>query len=136
MLLSGFLFTIFHIIFSLSEIPAGSWLIDKKPVIDTVEKNYNDYDGFVITHGTDTMAYSASMLSCAINNLSKPIVFTGSQLPIKVEGTDACKNIQDAFLSACSDNCGVFLAFNGLIHNGDRAVYIHNFYNINSAYML
>ncbi len=98
-------------------------------MLDTVEKNYNDYDGFVITHGTDTMAYSASMLSCAINNLSKPIVFTGSQLPIKAEGTDACKNIQDAFLSACSDNCGVFLAFNGLIHNGDctKKVYSQNF---------
>lgn len=98
-------------------------------MIEAVEKNYDLYDGFVITHGTDTMAYSSSMLACAIENLSKPVVFTGSQLPIKAEGTDACKNVQDAFLAACSDNCGVFLAFNGLIHNGDcvKKVYSEDF---------
>lgn len=98
-------------------------------MLDTLEKNYDNYDGFVITHGTDTMAYSSSMLACAIENLSKPVVFTGSQLPIKAEGTDACKNVQDAFLAACSDNYGVFLAFNGLIHNGDcvKKVYSENF---------
>lgn len=98
-------------------------------MIDTIEKNYDNYDGFVITHGTDTMAYSSSMLSWAIENLNKPIVFTGSQLPIKAEGTDACRNVRDAFLAACSDNCGVFLAFNGLIHNGDcvKKVYSEDF---------
>lgn len=98
-------------------------------MMDTIEKNYENYDGFVITHGTDTMAYSSSMLSCAIENLNKPIVFTGSQLPIKAEGTDACRNVRDAFLAVCSDNCGVFLAFNGLIHNGDcvKKVYSEDF---------
>lgn len=103
----------------------NNWIM----MIDTLEKNYNHYDGFVITHGTDTMAYSASVLTCAINNLNKPVVFTGSQLPIKAEGTDACRNVQDAFLAACSDNCGVFLAFNGLIHNGDctKKVYSEDF---------
>ena len=79
-------------------------------MLDTLEKNYDNYDGFVITHGTDTMAYSSSMLACAIENLSKPVVFTGSQLPLKAKATDAYRNLYDAFLAACSDNCGVFLA--------------------------
>lgn len=98
-------------------------------MLDTLEKNYDNYDGFVITHGTDTMAYSSSMLACAIENLSKPVVFTGSQLPLKAKATDAYRNLYDAFLAACSDNCGVFLAFNGLIHNGDcvKKVYSENF---------
>lgn len=108
-----------------SNLSPNNWIM----MIDTLEKNYNHYDGFVITHGTDTMAYSASVLTCAIDNLNKPVVFTGSQLPIKAEGTDACRNVQDAFLAACSDNCGVFLAFNGLIHNGDctKKVYSEDF---------
>jgi len=98
-------------------------------MLDTLEKNYDNYDGFVITHGTDTMAYSSSMLACAIDNLSKPVVFTGSQLPLKAKATDAYRNLYDAFLAACSDNCGVFLAFNGLIHNGDcvKKVYSEDF---------
>lgn len=98
-------------------------------MLNTIEKNYNNYDGFVITHGTDTMAYSSSFISCAINNPDKSIVFTGSQLPIKAKGTDACKNIQDAFLAACSDVCGVFLAFNGTIHFGDcvKKIYSEDF---------
>lgn len=98
-------------------------------MLDTLEKNYDNYDGFVITHGTDTMAYSSSMLACAIENLSKPVVFTGSQLPLKAKATDAYRNLYDAFLAACSDNCGVFLAFNGLIHNGDcvKKVYSEDF---------
>ena len=54
-----------------------------------VSDNYDKYDGFVITHGTDTMAYSAAALSYMLQNLGKPVVFTGSQLPIEAEGTDA-----------------------------------------------
>ena len=98
-------------------------------MLDTLEKNYDNYDGFVITHGTDTMAYSTSMLTCAIENLDKPIVFTGSQLPIKAEGTDACRNVRDAFLAASDNVYGVFLAFNGDIHYGDsvKKVYSENF---------
>lgn len=98
-------------------------------MLDTLEKNYDNYDGFVITHGTDTMAYSSSMLACAIDNLSKPVVFTGSQLPLKAKATDAYRNLYDAFLAACSDNCGVFLAFNGIIHKGDctKKIYTEDF---------
>lgn len=98
-------------------------------MLDTLEKNYDNYDGFVITHGTDTMAYSSSMLACAIDNLSKPVVFTGSQLPLKAKATDAYRNLYDAFLAASDNAYGVFLAFNGDIHYGDsvKKVYSENF---------
>ena len=58
--------------------------------------NYSDYDGFVITHGTDTMAYTASALSFMLENLSKPVVFTGAQLPIGVVRSDARENLTTA----------------------------------------
>ncbi len=58
-----------------------------------IEKNYEIFDGFVVLHGSDTMAYSASALSFMIENLDKPIVFTGSQLPIGVIRTDGKENL-------------------------------------------
>jgi len=61
-----------------------------------IEKNYNDVDGFVILHGSDTMAYSASALSFMLENLSKPVIFTGSQLPISAIRTDAKENLMTA----------------------------------------
>lgn len=57
-----------------------------------IEDNYNRYDGFVVLHGTDTMAYSASMLSFMFENLDKPIIFTGSQLPLGMLRTDGREN--------------------------------------------
>jgi L-asparaginase len=61
-----------------------------------IEKNYENYDGFVILHGTDTMAYSASMLSFMLENLNKPVIFTGSQLPISSVRSDG----RDNFITA------------------------------------
>ena len=58
-----------------------------------IEENYEKYDGFVILHGTDTMAYSASALSFMLENLQKPVVFTGSQLPIGLLRTDGKENL-------------------------------------------
>lgn len=58
-----------------------------------IQCKYNDYDGFVVLHGTDTMAYSASALSFMLTNLSKPVVFTGSQIPIGVLRTDGKENL-------------------------------------------
>ena len=58
-----------------------------------VRDNYHSYDGFVVLHGTDTMAYSASALSFMLEGLSKPVVFTGSQLPIGVPRTDGRENL-------------------------------------------
>ena len=71
---------------------------DMKPaywitITETIEANYHNYDGFVVLHGTDTMAYTASALSFMIDNLTKPIIFTGSQLPIGDLRTDAKENL-------------------------------------------
>lgn len=63
---------------------------------ETIEENYHDYDGFVILHGTDTMAYSASALSFMLGNLQKPVIFTGSQLPIGLLRTDGRENLVTA----------------------------------------
>jgi L-asparaginase len=61
-----------------------------------IEENYEKYDGFVVLHGTDTMSYSASMLSFMLENLSKPVIFTGSQLPMGVVRTDGRDNFINA----------------------------------------
>ena len=61
-----------------------------------VEENFDNYDGFVITHGTDTMAYTAAALSYMIQNPHKPIVITGSQKPLVKTITDARKNLRDS----------------------------------------
>ncbi|MGH1385988.1 asparaginase [Kordia sp.] len=58
-----------------------------------IEENYNDFDGFVVLHGSDTMSYSASVLSFMLENLAKPVIFTGSQLPIGDLRTDAKENL-------------------------------------------
>jgi L-asparaginase len=67
-----------------------------KEMAKAIEKEYNNYDGFVILHGTDTMAYTASALSFMFENLAKPIIITGSQLPISHPRTDARQNFVNA----------------------------------------
>ena len=62
-------------------------------IVDIIQKNYTKFDGFVVLHGTDTMSYSASAVSFMFQNLNKPIIFTGSQLPIGVHRTDAKENL-------------------------------------------
>lgn len=91
-------------------------------IAEAVNANYADYDGFVVSHGTDTMAYSAAALSYMLKNLEKPVVLTGSQLPIEAMYTDAKKNLSDAIRFACEDVIGVFVAFDGLIINGTHAM--------------
>ncbi len=61
-----------------------------------IYENYDSYDGFVVLHGTDTMAYSASMLSYLLNGLNKPVIFTGAQLPISAMRSDARENLMTA----------------------------------------
>jgi L-asparaginase len=80
-------------------------------IAQTIYDNFDAYDGFVITHGTDTLAYTAAGLSYMMSNLSKPVIITGSQLPIEAEGTDAKRNLYDAFCCACEDFSGVYVAF-------------------------
>lgn len=74
---------------------------------DFVEGSYHDYDGFVVLHGTDTMAYSASALGFLLQNLSKPVIFTGSQLPISRIRSDAQENLITAIEIAAAQKDGV-----------------------------
>ena len=72
-----------------------------------ISDRYNQYDGFVVLHGTDTMAYSASALSFMLENLEKPVIFTGSQLPIGMLRTDGKENLIDSLeLAAATDADG------------------------------
>ncbi len=86
-----------------------------------IYKNYAKYDGFVITHGTDTMAYTAAALSLGLQSLGKPVVLTGSQIPGCELNTDARRNIVNALKLAVMDVSGVFLVFDERIISGMRA---------------
>ena len=90
-------------------------------VAETIKENYDKYDGFVICHGTDTMAYTAAALSYLIQDSPKPIVLTGAQKPIWFDGTDSKRNLTDAFIYACRGGGGVQIVFNGRVILGTRA---------------
>ena len=91
-------------------------------VARAVQKNYARYDGFVICHGTDTMAYTASALSYLIQGSPKPIVLTGSQKPIHLDITDSKTNLLDSFTVACDGRIpGVSVVFGGVVILGTRA---------------
>ena len=92
-----------------------------------IADHYNDYDGFVVLHGTDTMAYTASALSYMLENLTKPVIFTGSQLPIGQLRTDGKENLITSIeIAAAKDELGharvpeVGIYFNGHLLRGNR----------------
>lgn len=87
-----------------------------------IEDNYGRYDGFVVTHGTDTMAYTAAALSYLVQNSAKPVVLTGSQKSAYLRDTDARNNLFDAF-AYCTDEraSGVHIVFDGNVILGTRA---------------
>ena len=98
-------------------------------IAKAIAAEYANYDGFVITHGTDTMAYTAAALSQMLHNCQKPVVLTGAQLPIQAEGSDAPANVYHAFLAATSPLKGVALVFGDLVIHGAHAkkLYTQNF---------
>ncbi len=86
-----------------------------------VAERYADYDGFVILHGTDTMGYSASAVSFMLENLSKPVIFTGAQIPLCELRSDGKDNIINSVLIAASGQVHeVCVYFNGLLLRGNR----------------
>ncbi|WOC33541.1 MULTISPECIES: asparaginase [Caproicibacterium] len=93
------------------------WLL----IADTVRTCYDTYDGFVICHGTDTMAYTAAALSYLIRGSAKPIVVTGSQKPIDMDVTDAKTNLEDSLRWASAGEPGVCIVFGGRVIAGTRA---------------
>ncbi|MDD3346690.1 asparaginase [Oscillibacter sp.] len=86
-----------------------------------IREHYGDYDGFVLTHGTDTMAYTAAALSYLIQKSPKPILLTGAQKPIGFDSTDSKINLTDAFRCATEDLPGVSIVFNNRVIPGTRA---------------
>ncbi len=91
-------------------------------MVKAIEENYPYYDGFVLCHGTDTLAYTAAALSYMIQNSAKPIVITGSQKPIDMDVTDARTNLLDSFIYAADDESqGVNIVFDGKVIVGTRA---------------
>ncbi len=111
-----------------------------KEIAETIFDNYDEYDGFVVTHGTDTMGYTSSLLTYMLSNIKKPVVVTGAQVAISQPYTDAKKNISDAVRFALEEIPGVFVAFDGKIINGTRAVKMRSrsmnaFESVNQAYI-
>lgn len=94
----------------------------------TIEKNYNQFDGFVVLHGTDTMAYTASALSYMFENLDKPIILTGSQLPIGTLRTDGKENLITSVEIAAAGEKGLAMVpevcvyFDFKLFRGNRTV--------------
>ena len=105
----------------------------------TVYDNQFSYDGIVISHGTDTMAYTASAVTFMLPGIRVPVVFTGSQLPVADVLSDGPDNLRSAFAMAASGTPGVFLAFNRRVMLGCRAVKVRAsdfaaFESVNSRY--
>ncbi len=86
-----------------------------------IQSNYEAFDGFVILHGTDTMAYTASALSFALMNLSKPVILTGSQVPLISIRSDARRNLINSVEMATTDLQEVAICFNDHVYRGNRA---------------
>jgi len=101
-----------------SNIQPEEWQTIARHIFD----NRLDYDGIVITHGTDTMAYTASVLSFMLQGIPLPVVLTGAQLPMTHPLTDGLENLRTALAMAASGVAGVFLAFNRNVMLGCRAV--------------
>ncbi len=107
-----------------SDVEPSHWI----SLVRLIEDKYDDYDGFVILHGTDTMAYSASTLSFMIEGLTKPVIFTGSQLPIGTPRTDGKENlISSVEIAAAKDQDGhalvpeVCICFDNVLIRGNRS---------------
>ncbi|QCI24574.1 L-asparaginase 1 [Buchnera aphidicola (Muscaphis stroyani)] len=95
-------------------------------IANDIGKNYNKYDGFIVLHGTDTMAYTASALSFIFENLEKPIIITGSQIPLSEARSDGRQNLLNALLIAANHPINeVTLFFNYKLYRGNRTTKAH-----------
>ncbi|WON78567.1 asparaginase [Serratia sp. UGAL515B_01] len=99
---------------------------DWQHIADDVKNNYDQYDGFVILHGTDTMAFTASALSFMLENLDKPVIVTGSQIPLAELRSDGQTNLLNAlYLAANYPINEVSLFFNNKLFRGNRTTKAH-----------
>jgi len=110
-----------------SEIEPGTWT----RIAEIIEENYQRFDGFVVLHGTDTMAYSASALSFMLENLAKPVIFTGAQLPIGALRTDGKENLITSIVIAAAKEYGkpvvpeVCIYFESKLSRGNRTTKVN-----------
>jgi L-asparaginase len=96
---------------------------DWQRIADDIKANYHKYDGFVVLHGTDTMAFTASALSFMLEDLSKPVIVTGSQIPLTQLRSDGQVNLLNAlFIAANYPIAEVGLFFNNKLYRGNRCI--------------
>lgn len=100
----------------------ADWIRIAQTVFDARE----DYDAFVVTHGTDTLAYTAGALTLALPGLKKPVIVTGAMLPLSVKGTDGRRNLKDALKGAAGAAPGVWVQFAGRRLHGARVRKSHS----------
>ena len=101
-----------------SDMSPADWQL----IADDIDKNYDDYDGFIILHGTDTMAYTASALSFMLENLAKPVIVTGSQIPLAELRSDGQTNLLNSlYIAANYPIPEVSLFFSNKLLRGNRA---------------
>ena len=91
-----------------------------------IRENYDLYDGFVITHGTDSLGYTSALLYHMCKNLNKPVILTGAQKPIGVKDSDAERNLLDSFRVAAGGYVGVAVVVHGQIIRGNHVVKVHS----------
>ncbi len=110
-----------------SDMHPGGWV----RIAQLIGRHYDDHDGFVVLHGSDTMAYTASALSYLLENLAKPVILTGSQLPIGTIRTDGKENLLTAIEIAAAQRDGrpvvseVAIYFEYSLYRGNRTVKVH-----------
>ncbi|SLN34209.1 L-asparaginase 1 [Roseovarius albus] len=92
----------------------------------TISDHYNDFDAFVVTHGSDTMAFTSCALSYALEGLDKPVILTGSMLPLTVQNNDGLRNLTDAMNAVHDAGAGVWVQFAGRRLHGTRVRKSHS----------
>ncbi|CAD6186563.1 unnamed protein product [Caenorhabditis auriculariae] len=117
------------------------WIVEYEPLLDScdmtfddwiriatdIKKAYHNYDGFVVLHGTDTLAYTASALSFMMENLGKPVIITGSQIPVAEVRSDGMENFVGALITAGNfDIPEVCVYFNNKLMRGNRTIKLDN----------
>ena len=99
---------------------------DWQSIAEDIRQNYDRYDGFVILHGTDTMAFTASALSFMLENLAKPVIVTGSQIPLAELRSDGQQNLLNSlYVAANYPISEVSLFFNNTLYRGNRTTKAH-----------
>ena len=99
---------------------------DWNRITQAIEARHDDFDGFVVTHGTDTLAYTAAALTQSLENLGKPVILTGSMLPLSEPDNDGQRNLSDALLAIATAAPGVRVQFAGRLLHGARIRKTHS----------